>query len=56
MMDSKIPNNERANAIKLSNKKFARKNKELIRNKINNIFNEYFIILNAYTGITFSFQ
>ena len=55
-MDSKIPKNETANAIKLSNKKFATKNKEIISNKINSIFKEHTMILNAYAGITFSFQ
>ena len=32
------------------------KNKDIIINSINNICREYFITLNAYAGIAFSFQ
>ena len=32
------------------------KNKDIINNRISNILREYFIIFNAYAGITFSFQ
>tara|TARA_B100000795_G_scaffold15663_1_gene10564 strand:- start:349 stop:696 length:348 start_codon:yes stop_codon:yes gene_type:complete len=55
-IDSIIPINEKVNTRKSLKKKSAIKNKDIIRNRISNICREYFIILNAYAGITFSFQ
>jgi len=51
-----IPIHEKVNARKSLKKKSTMKNKDIINKRISNICSEYFMILNAYAGITFSFQ